>query len=71
MAKSKDMWKQAALFVVYWAIYLTATMAFFERFNIHPATVPYGAVGWAIIVEVPRVALGYLIGIPVFKAFKK
>jgi len=44
---------------IYWAIYLTATMALFERYNIHPATVPFGVVGWATIVELPRVIAGY------------
>ena len=42
-----------------WAIYLTATMLFFERMNITPETVPGGVIGWAVIVELPRVLLGF------------
>jgi hypothetical protein len=47
--------------IVYWAIYLTLTMAFFERFNITPETVPFGVIGWMMIVELPRVFIGFLI----------
>jgi len=66
MAKKKE-WKNPVLMIIYWAFYLTLTMVFFERFHITPETVPFRAVGWMIIVEVPRVALGWIISIPIFK----
>ena len=49
--------------IVYWALYLTITMSLFERFGIHPGPVPGGFLGWMFIVEVPRVILGWLIGL--------
>jgi len=73
MAKKKFNWKRWKIIssmLIYWAIYLTATMAFFEYYNINPGTVPYGPVGWAIIVELPRVALGGLISAPLYKAVR-
>jgi hypothetical protein len=75
MAKRKSKqwkrWKIIISMLVYWAAYLTATMAFFEHYNINPATVPYGPVGWAVIVELPRVALGGLISAPIYNLIKK
>ena len=59
--------KKAIWMIVYWSIYLTATMAFFERFAINPHTVPGGVVGWTVIVELPRVILGFLISTFIFK----
>jgi len=64
MAKKKNEelnWKQLLGIFVYWAFYLTLTMAFFERFHVTPETVPFGFIGWMIIVELPRVFLGFTI----------
>lgn len=65
----KNKWWSSIAMIVYWAIYLTLTMVFFERFGIHPSAIPYGVVGWTIIVELPRVIVGWVISIPIF--FKK
>ncbi|MBW2977516.1 hypothetical protein KY331_01605 [Candidatus Woesearchaeota archaeon] len=67
MAKKKYNLKEIVLMIVYWAFYLTVTMAFFERYHITPEVVPFGAVGWMIIVEVPRVALGWIVSMLFFK----
>jgi len=69
-AKKRD-WAVVILMIVYWAFYLTLTMAFFERYHVTPETVPGRFVGWMIIVEVPRVILGFLISIPIFKKYYK
>lgn len=69
MAKKASIWKTVWM-VVYWAIYLTATMALFERFNVIPGVVPFGIFGWFLIVEVPRVIVGFLISVPIFKYIK-
>lgn len=42
--------------VIVLAVYLTLTMAFFERFGITPESVG-GVIGWILIVEVPRVII--------------
>ena len=68
MAKKKE-WKKPVLMILYWALYLTATMALFEKYHITPALVG-GVLGWIFIVEVPRVAIGYGISIPLFKKIK-
>ena len=68
MAKKKE-WKKPILMIIYWAIYLTLTMALFERYHITPELVG-GAIGWTVIVEIPRVAIGYGISIPLFKKIK-
>lgn len=66
--KKRD-WIAVIWMIIYWAFYLTLTMAFFERYHITPEVVPGGFVGWMIIVEVPRVILGFLISIPVFRRY--
>ena len=53
-----------------WAIYLTATMALFEYYTITPTTVPYGVIGWTVIVELPRVIIGWIIISKVLEAIK-
>lgn len=57
--------------VLYWAVYLTVTMALFERFHITPESVPSGFIGWMVIVEVPRVILGFVLSIPFFRKASK
>jgi hypothetical protein len=59
--KDEPSLKKVILIFIYWAFYLTLTMAFFERFHITPETVPFGFIGWMIIVELPRVLLGFAI----------
>ncbi len=44
-----------------WAAYLTLTMVLFESLGITPAVVPFGILGWMLIVELPRVWVGFLI----------
>jgi len=41
-----------------WAVYLTLTMVAFGFYNVTPDTVPFGPIGWAIIVELPRAFVG-------------
>lgn len=53
--------------IAYWTIYLTLTMALFERFNIVPATIPLGIIGWGVIVELPRMIVGFLISKAIFR----
>ena len=65
----KKDWKKPVLMIAYWSIFLTLTMALFERYHITPELVG-GAIGWTVFVEVPRVALGWAISIPLFKKLK-
>ncbi|MBT3397601.1 hypothetical protein HOA55_03570 [archaeon] len=69
MAKNEKRvdWNQVIGMIVYWAIFLTATMALFERMHIFPATVPFGVIGWTVLVELPRVVLGYAISLIFFR----
>lgn len=67
MVKKKINWKPIFWMIIYWAFFLTLTMALFERYHINPEAVPGGAVGWMFIVEVPRVILGYLISKPLIR----
>ena len=62
----KDL-KKTILMIVYWSIYLTATMAFFERYAINPHTIPGSVIGWTVIVELPRVIIGFVISMFLFK----
>jgi hypothetical protein len=61
--KQKEMIWKTVLMVVYWALYLTITMTLFERFGVHPSSVPGGFLGWMFIVEIPRVIVGWLISL--------
>jgi len=69
MAKKTSLWNTVWM-IVYWAVYLTDTMALFEHFNIIPGAVPFGVFGWFLFVEVPRVIVGFFISIPIFKFVK-
>jgi hypothetical protein len=71
MAKKKFNWKDNLLMIIYWALYLTITMSLFERFHVVPGVVPGGFIGWMFIVEVPRVFVGWIISIPIFKYKQK
>jgi hypothetical protein len=69
MAKrDKTDWRKAVWMIVYWAIFLTVTMALFERFGIVPHNVPLGVFGWTVFVELPRVIVGFLISL-IFSKF--
>ena len=62
-------WKKPVLMIVYWAIFLTATMALFEHYNIVPARVPLGVFGWTVFVELPRVIVGFFVSKLFFKNY--
>ena len=66
MVKKKFDWWNVVGMIVYWAIYLTVTMALFERFGVVPHNVPLGVFGWAVIVELPRVIVGFVISMIIF-----
>ena len=68
MVKKVD-WKLVVWMIIYWAFYLTLTMALFERYHVVPGVVPGGVVGWMFIVEVPRVIVGYALSKPIFKKY--
>jgi hypothetical protein len=66
MATKKSVWRSVFM-ILYWAIYLTATMALFEYFNILPGAVPFGIFGWFLFVEVPRVIVGFFVSMLFFR----
>jgi len=70
MAKKKIKYKNNILMILYWAVYLTATMALFEHFNIVPGVIPFGVVGWLFIVEIQRVIIGWAISMLFFKELR-
>ena len=65
--EKKSGWLNVVLMIVYWAIYLTVTMALFERFGVVPHNVPLGGFGWTVIVELPRVIVGSAISLLFFR----
>jgi hypothetical protein len=54
------------IYSLYWAVYLTATMALFEHYGIKPP-VPLGAIGWTLFVEFPRILVGWFIATLIFR----
>ena len=67
MATKRSIWRSVWM-VVFWAVYLTATMAAFEYFNILPGAVPFGIFGWFLFVEVPRVIVGFFVSLIFFRS---
>lgn len=65
MAK-KNSWKIVWM-ILYWAVFLTATATLFEYVNVIPGAIPFGIVGWFVLVEVPRVIFGVLLSMLFFK----
>jgi hypothetical protein len=63
----KKKWVSLALMIVYWSVYLTVTMALFERFGVVPHNVPLGFFGWTVFVELPRVIVGSAVGLLIFR----
>lgn len=62
--------KRFSLLAIYWAVYLTITQVIFELTGIVPGPegpIPFGVIGWTIIVELPRAILALLIAKPIFK----
>lgn len=67
MVKKKVGWGNIVGMIVYWAVYLTLTMALFERFGVVPHNVPLGVFGWTVFVELPRVIVGFAVSLLIFK----
>ncbi len=61
MVKQKRDWKKPVIMIAYWTIYLTLTMALLDKGGIIPATISGGILGWGIIVELPRMIIGFAI----------
>ena len=59
----KKKWVKVVGMIIYWSAYLTLTMALIERFGVVPHNIPLGPFGWAVIVEFPRVVVGWAISL--------
>lgn len=47
--------------IVVWEIYLSITNMILMRNEMSPETFKFGFIGWAMMIEVPRVILGFVV----------
>ena len=58
---SKLLTKKIFILGLAWATFLTLTMSLFESMGITPDAVSFGIIGWALLVELPRVWVGFIL----------
>ena len=47
--------------IVIWELYVSITNILLKRYELSPDEFQFGLIGWALLIEVPRVIMGFVV----------